>query len=236
MEESLSELHFNKSLQTKVLRKLSVFLSAYPGYIVFGQTYTKFYSQGRYFKFSVFELYKLYTAIIQILTYLTEEKPIITKGLILERDKSAKIVYYWRGISLVIDNIEEKFFAFGIENKNDQNEEIKMNLLEVHNFIQCLKSTITICLCLNNIESEIFLAASNLEINRIIKLKAYKERKNFVSNFLAEETSYSQSDLQDSFKFTELLSYYFDIVILLNKLSSMSQFEEKICEQILSAK
>jgi len=236
MEESLGELHFNKSCQTKVLSKLSVFLSAFPGFIVFGQTYTKFYPKGTYFKFSVFEVYKLYIAIIKILTFLIEDEPIICEGLMLERDKSNKIVYYWRGIRLLIDGIEEKLVAFGIERKNEERVEIKMTLSELHNFIQCLKSTITICLCLNDIENDIIIAASALDIERIKKLKSFKERKDFVRYFLTQETNSVDENFQDSFKLTELLIYYFDIIVLLSKLSSMSQYEENISEEILSAK
>jgi hypothetical protein len=230
MEDTLSELHFHKSCQTKVLKKISVFLSAYPGFIVFGQTFSKSYLEETYFKFSVFELYKLYIAIINILIYFTEVNPIISKELILQR--ASKIVYYWRGVTLFIDDVEEKFIIFGIEKKHSEKLEIKFSLSELHNFIKALKSTIVISLCLSEIENETIIAATKLEINVLKKFKNFDHTKEFVQKFLSEHNY----NFEDSYKLTELVIYYYDIIILINKFSSMCQFEENICDQILSAK
>jgi hypothetical protein len=231
MEESLKELQFHESCQTKVLKAFSVFISAYPGFIVFGQTFTRYYPEKSYFKFSPFELYKLYIAIIQILTFFTEENPEKTNGIILKRSKTNKIVYFWSGRRLLIDEEEEKLVTFGIEKENSETLKINMSLSELHNFITALKSTITICLCLNDLDNEIIFALSNLDISILQKLKDYNETKDFVYKFMKE---HNYSENQESL--IQLILYYFEIIILLNKFSSMCKYEENVLEQILSAK
>ncbi len=231
MEESLCELQFDKSCHTKVLKSSSLFLSAYPGFIVFGKTFTKSYPEKSYFKFSPFELYKLYISIIKILTFFTEENPQITNGIILERAKIDKIIYFWSGRTLLIDEEEQKLVTFGIETKNSETLKISMTFSELHNFIKALKSTITISLCLNNIENELIFAATNLDINILQELKDYSKTKVFIDKFM-KENHYAEN--QESF--IQLILYYFEIIILLHKFSSMCKYEENILEQILSAK
>jgi hypothetical protein len=228
MEETLCELSFDKSCHTKVLKANSVFLSAYPGFIVFGRTHSKSYPAKSYFKFSPFELYKLYLAIIKVLIFFTEENPQETKGLILER--CHKIVYFWTGIKVLKDGINEKIVTLGIE-KQDDIIKIPITLSELHNFITALKSTIIICLCLNNLENEIIKVVSNLEINTFLKLKDYKETKMFVEKFLQE----NKYENQETFRLIELIHYYFDIILVTNKLTSMSNFENNVIKEILSA-
>jgi hypothetical protein len=234
MEEILSELNFHLSCQTKALKCFSVFLSAYPGFIVFGKTFTNSYNKQNYFKFSVFEIYKLYIAIIQILNYLTEENPTVSKDVILERDQINKTIYYWRGVKLLINGQNKKFIFFGIEKEDSERNEIPMTLLEVHNFIKALKSSIIISLCLKNLENDLLICASNLEINTLKKLTENSERKLFVENFLKKYTDLSENE--EIFKLTELILYYFEIILILHKFSSMCAFDENIFEEILSAK
>jgi hypothetical protein len=231
MDEILTELPFNKSCYTSVLKVFSVFISAYPGFIVFGKTLTKSYKEKSYFKFSPFELYKLYIAIIQILNFFTGENPQIKGGLILERNKSHKIVYFWDSAIFVIDGKEEKYVSFGIETKECVTK-IDMTLSELHNFIQALKSTILISLCLTNFENELIICASSLDLVNLKKLKNYGDTKDFVVKFMKKHNNYDD----ETFKFAQLIIYYFDIILLLHKFSSMCQFQENISEQILSAK
>jgi hypothetical protein len=233
MEETLSELPFEKSCLTTVLKKVSVFLSAYPGFIVFGMTLTTSYLEKRYFKFSPFELFKLYIAIIQILKYFTEENPEFTKGLILERNKIKKIVYFWNSSTLIIDGNEEKVISFCIENEDSILVKINMTLEELHNFIKVLKSTITFSLCLSTFQNEVIIAASNLELSSLKKLNCYDNTKVFVKTFM-KNLDNSKND--EEFKLIQLIHYYYDLIILIHQLSTMTEFqEENIFAKILSA-
>ncbi len=228
IEETLSELHFNLSCHTKVLKAKSVFISAYPGFIVFGRAIQKFYPAQTYFKFSPFELHKLYVAIIKILTFFTEENPKEKQGVILRRSES--ITYFWIGVVLNVNGRNEKIVSFGIETECIL--KIQMNLSDLHNFITALKSTIVICLCLSTEESEIITAASNLDIDTLLKLKEYSEAKHFVVQFL-KMNNYPEN--QETFKLIQLIHYYFDIIVLVHKFTSMSKFEKNVIEEILSA-
>jgi hypothetical protein len=227
-EETLSELSFEKSCNTKVLKAKSVFLSAYPGYIVFGKTLTTVYEAKNYFKFYVFELYKLYIAIIKILTFLTEENSETLQGLILKRNFNT--VYYWSGITLNIDGKDEKFVVFNIETEV-KTIKLQMNISELHNLISALKSSIIICLCLSTQESEILSEASQIKVDLILKLKNYSDTKHFVEQFLKK---YNYKEHQETYKLTQVVSYYTDIIILLHKFTSMSNFNENVFEEILS--
>jgi hypothetical protein len=233
MDDKLSKLSFNKSSFTIVLNVLSVFMSAYPGFIVFGKSDSQSYEEKSYFKFCPFELYKLYIAIIQILKFFTEENPQITKSLILVRNKCDKIVYFWNGTTLMINEKEEKFISFGIETE-DRTLKIDMTLLEVHNLINALKSTILISLCLTNSEIEILIKASDLQLSSLKTLKNYCDTKTFVESYL--KTNSTNLKEEDTYKLTQLILYYYDIILLIHKFSTMCQFEENISEQILSAK
>jgi hypothetical protein len=232
MEETLSELSFKDSCLTAVLKSSSVFISAYPGFLVFGKTFTRSYSEKSYFKFSPFELYKLYISIIQILNFFTEDNPKITKGLILERNKSYKILYFWTSSILIVNDKEEKFVSFGIETEESFSIKIKMTLYELHNFITALKSTIIISLCLPTFENELMIAASNLDLSLLKKMKNYSETKEFVKAFMKQ----NNKENEEVFKFIQLIHYYHDIILIVHKFSSMCEFEENIGEQILTAK
>ncbi len=230
MEEKLSTLSFKNSSYTTVLKVFSVFMSAYPGYIVFGKTYTQSYQENSYFKFSPFEVYKLYIAIIQILKFFTEEDPQIKQALILERSKCFKIVYFWDSTILRINEKEEKFISFGIETEESISK-INMTLVELHNFITALKSTVLISLCLTNFETEVLINASNLDLAALKKLNNYRDTKVFVNKYVK-----NNSDNEDSFKLTQLIIYYYDIIIIIHKFTTMCQFQDNITEEILTAK
>ncbi len=230
MEESLSELSFEKSCNTKVLKSKSVFLSAYPSYIVFGKTFSTVYEAKKYFKFYIFELYKLYIAIIKILNFFTEENPETLQGLILKRNFN--IVYYWSGVTLNIDGKDEKFVLFNIETEV-QTFKLQMNLSELHNLIFALKSSIIISLCLSTQESEILTEASQIELKSILTLNSYNNTKHFVEQF---KKKLNYGDDQETYKLTQLVLYYKDIIILMHKFTSMTNFNENIIEEILTAR
>jgi hypothetical protein len=231
MEECYGELTFEKSYLTNVLKVFSGFISAYSGFIVFGQTFAKSYRKNQYFKYSVFEIYKLYIAIIQILTFFTQEEPLITSGIILDKERPQKTVYYWKGVILTINGINTKIIILGSETEHSENNfKIEMSFSELHNFIRALKAIVPMCLCLNAKETEVICATSILKIDELKKLKKYEHAKVFVEQFLEDNTKN-----QETFKFIQIIHYYFEVILVLNKLTSMSQFDENIFEEILSA-
>jgi hypothetical protein len=229
IEESLNELSFHKSCQTKVLKTKSVFLSAYPGFITFGKTFEKSYLSQSYFKFFPFELYKLYIAIINILKFLTEDETASNGDLILKR--SDTVAYFWKGVNLNVNGKNKKCVLFCIETTENV-VKISMTLSELHNFIIGLKSTIIICLCLNTIENELIIEACNQELDSVLKLKDYSKAKVFVEQFVKKNNNIKK---EDCFQLAQLLTYYFDIIILVHKFISMSNFEENVIQNIISA-
>lgn len=66
----------------------------------------------------------------------------------------------------------------------------------------------------------------------MFKLKDYKEATIFVKKFLKENQN---CENQETFRLIELIHYYFDIILVTNKLTSMSNFENDIIKEILSA-
>jgi hypothetical protein len=231
------DLHFSKSIQTKALKVTSVFISAFPGYIVFGKTCDKVYRKGSFFYFSVFEVYKLYLSFFKILSFFTSdtlEDEDEKKGLILEHDNlSVEESYYWYGLELTNSkNVTNKYIKFAIERKSSTICQIHMTLNDLQNFVKALKSSVLISLCLNDIENELIILASANSPEQILKLKSESEAKDFVLKFLSEKTEKTEN--ASVIVFIQLLQYYNDILVLLNKLNSLCSLEENIGEKILN--
>jgi hypothetical protein len=232
------DLLFSKSLQTKALKTISSFISAFPGFIVFGKTSATVYKKGSYFKFSVFEVYKLYLSFFQILNFFTNDDidDCDRKGLILHRENlNNEEVYFWQGLEVTHSkNNNKKYIKFGIEKSTDTEvrSEIYMTLEDLPNFIKALKSSILICLCLNDIESELIIYASNQSPDEILNLRKKSDAKEFVLKFLIEQKY--QKDNISTVTLIQVVQYYCDILILLNKLNSLSTFEEDIGKKILN--
>jgi hypothetical protein len=82
MEEN--EFLFSESCENFGLDIPFTFMSSYPGAVVFGKVNKDGYVKEKLFQFEVFECYKLYLAIVQILSFLTNPNEQTDKGLILE--------------------------------------------------------------------------------------------------------------------------------------------------------
>ena len=66
-------LKFCDSCLNLSLRQKDHFISAFPGKIVFGKCNPLGYTKKKYFEFKIFDLYKLYLAIFDIIKYFSGE-------------------------------------------------------------------------------------------------------------------------------------------------------------------
>ena len=109
-----------------------------------------------------------------------------------------------------------------------------MTLSDLQNFIKALKSSVLISLCLSDIENELIMYASSYSPDEILNLKKDTEAKELVLKFLSDNKEKNENTCL--IIFVQLLQYYNDILILLNKLNSLCTLEENIGEKILHLK
>ena len=83
------------SCKTVLLKKSEVFLSAFPGKIIFGHIIEENYPKLQYFQFFHFEFFKLYLSLVEIINncIIEENSEIKKTDLIIKL--SDEVSYFW---------------------------------------------------------------------------------------------------------------------------------------------
>ena len=89
-------MNFEESCKTLALTHDSIFLSAFPGNIVFGEVNRTGYKEGKYFKFSFHQLFELYLGLINIIKFFVSS--IDDRGVIIKLNED--LSYCWLGKKL----------------------------------------------------------------------------------------------------------------------------------------
>ena len=76
---------FSESCLNLVLRKSDHFISAFPGFFVFGDVKNTFFDDVHSFQFSHFELPKLYSCFLKITNFFSNDTQIQQQDIILNK-------------------------------------------------------------------------------------------------------------------------------------------------------
>ena len=112
MEE---DVEFENTCKTVSSKNSDIFISAFPGKLVFGEVNHNGYKKLKYFRFLHFEIFNLYLALLNIIKYIGSSSNILEdKGIIITKEE---VTYYWLGKLMENNNFSQKVIVFAIEQK-----------------------------------------------------------------------------------------------------------------------
>ena len=215
---------FSESCESFALDTPFLFISSYPGLIVFGKVNKKGFKKGQFFKFGIFECYKLYLAIIKILSFLTSSDK-TDKALILQSDEHN---YFWIGTTVLTNNKEQKIIKLGIEKDDNITFEIQFVLKNFQFFFNGLSKVIRSCLCLREVENNLIL---------FLLEKNPKEYASIEDIHNCVETFIKMKNINENNRshLINVISYYKEIMIILFKLKSLEHpnFRREIVSNLI---
>ena len=213
--------NFSNSCKTLISQKSEIFVSAFPGKIIFGNVDQVGYKKLNYFKFNHFELFHFFVALTNIFKFLSDTSDTklntANKGIILTLNTFE--VYYWIVKDVFINNNIQKQIVFGIEKEAKVVFELNLTLKELNELINIIAQTILSCLCLKSIEKQLLENVALQSTEDIIALKNHQMCENFIKNF-EEINKFSIDSVQIS-NLIDLVIYYNELLIVIQKLKSM---------------
>jgi hypothetical protein len=224
-----TDLSFSDSCEHFALDLPFCFIGSFPGFIVFGETNTAGFKRGKYLKFGVFQLYKLYLNIVKILSFFTNANEENEKGLILSENEN----YFWIGKVVHVNNKRMKIVQFGIEKDDNIIFEFGFFLKQFQQFFFGLQNVILSSMCLNE-KQFIFIQYVLVEFSAsdLSNVHKFDDALKIVKSFMKRD---NQSNIQIKQQpLINLLMYYQEVVILLIKINSlkMPNFRHIVIQQI----
>ena len=207
---SFEELNISKSCETYVLQRTPLLMSAFPGYIVFGDTVQgQCYINQKCLKIKYFDFHKLSVCIAKFLEFVAQENKETEVISLFEED-----TFFWQGFSKTFENESEKFIKFIISADAEKNE-LVFSLVEFNNFIFVLRRCLISCLCLKD-DDELFIfeLIKNDEQFIISCKKSYNVACDFVNKYLSSRCLFQAKKAP----FIELIRYHNEIFLELKKL------------------
>ena len=156
------------SYKTILLKTSNLFVSAFPGKLIFGGLCLENYIKFQFFQFFIFDLLHLFISLVTIIKKISCEDKSETNfdGIIIKINEELR--YLW-SISPKTPNADLKVF-FTVELKSKLVYQIEFNLDQLNDFINGLSETILPCLTLKNIERQFFYFVSQQHITEIVQL------------------------------------------------------------------
>lgn len=215
--ESDEDLTFAKSCQTLCLKKSEIFISSFPGNVVFGVVSFIGYSKKQSFQFKHQEFLNFYLTILKIVKFFSENTSNVDqKGLILSKNESTN--YFWIGTILQRAEVTEKVIKFGIEFNDTIIFEIIFNAEQFNELIHIFSELMLSCLCLKSFERELIeVIVSESSIKRLITLNNKKCMKLFLQKF---KDKYCLNVIEEQ-NFVHIFSYYIELIVIFKKLKSL---------------
>lgn len=206
MENTFSSL--NDAIVTLSLKKEGMFISAFPGQIIFGKVKNQVYEAKERFVIRRSQFKEFYLSIVCILSSITSNNT--SKGQLFS---DVQCYYFWevladKTIKIINEKNNVSFFSIGF------NHEEFLNLLTYFHRL------ILVCLLLKNQEIDILEKLYCMNTNEIILVA---QQKSQMVKFCKE------NDISDQFvkPFEILIKSYLDILLVLAKLNKLI---EKDCE------
>ncbi len=132
----------------------------------------------------MFEIYKLYLAIVNILNFLTGQNNELNKDLILTNESGDN--YFWIGSNLVRNNELCIIIKFGIEKQDNIIFEVHFSLKNFQNFFFCFKKLMITSLCLKQIEIDFIQFVILLQIEKLSQIDNQKVATECVALFFKD--------------------------------------------------
>ena len=213
-------LKFSESCLNLSLRQKDHFISAFPGKIVFGKCTPNGYINKHYFEFELFELYKLYLAIFEIVKTFSDDT-IIEKNLVLSKSDCD---YFLSVKILVNENSSEtnQVASFVIEHDSHKIHELEFLDVDLNTFLYTLEKIVPLSMCLSSLESLFFKTAAKESVKVIHGFQEDVNCKKCVQLFLNKnKEEIAEMELKSVESLITFLSYYCEIILIFHKLQSL---------------
>lgn len=211
-------MDLKSAIITLSLKTSDSFISAFSGKLCFGTISNNQYPLKQSFIIPIYELYLWYLSIIKILNAITVKTS--QKGLIVVLDDNVN--YYW-------EVLESQKICFGIEFNSNITHKNVFTLSEFNNFIFTIKTLSFHTLNLKPFQLDMFLHASKLPLEDILKLNDSEFCAQIIQKHFAN-SSILKSRQQ---KCQILLQYYREHVILQNKFETLYNSEQDHSNQVI---
>ena len=220
-------LCINNSSLTLALTKDYCFVSAFPGFFVFGHITQHSYEELKFFQISHYNLPNFYAIILKIVHFMAGKVKSIEKTKFLSKKIKLDDVEYYIYASCVDD---QKLITFQLQTLLGKNEfEICLTVPEFHNLLNCVESVVMSCLCLKSNEIELVNYAILQPLEDIIKCQNKKDALNFVKDFYKDKIC-----LQTINNLSTVLNHYNSIIVILHKFQSLHFNDELLQNTIFS--
>jgi hypothetical protein len=209
----------NNSCKTILLKlKNSIFISAFPGKIIFGTIAAQSYIKFKYFQFIAFELFHLYVSLVSIIKTVLSEENIQENhnGVILKINE--ELIYLWSISQSSINN--QKQIHILLEFKSNLDYEIELNLDELNEFINGLSEVIIPCLNLKNIERQFFEFVSKQQISDIVQMTS--SNSGTVLEQFKAATKFEVDSIIE-LNLIDIAIYYKELILIFKKIKSLNR-------------
>jgi hypothetical protein len=211
--EGEEKYHFAESCYTIALQKEDLFMSAFPGKVIFGETNSIGFKKEKCFVFLHYQIIHFYLSLLNIVSFFASEaRNTDEQGQILSLNSTK--FYYWIGKNVISDESEIKIVKFGIQSKDEITYEILLNANELNDLIYFLPQIILSALCLKINERNCLEYLSDQSTALIVSLNQRKKCEKFVTEKLNID-SVIKSNIID------LFLYYNELMLIIHKLKTL---------------
>ncbi len=215
--ENSKELKFSKSCQTISLKNSEIFMSSFPGKIVFGEPNFIGYSKSNSFQYKHNQFLDFYLSLLKIVNFFATTSNIDDKGSVLSFNENT--IYFWSGKVFENAKVIQKVVKLGIEFDSNITYEIIFNAEQFNEFVNIFAKLMFSCLCLKSFERQ-FLEdfANEMPLTKLITLNDKRKIIQVIQNKKQKEKI---DDVIEQ-NVVELLLYYNELIILFKKIQSLN--------------
>ena len=127
--ERLENQSLNNSCKTLNLKTSDIFISSYPGKIIFGTITKNNYCAFSYFQFLTFELFYLYVSLIAIIKAFANESELTRNKIILKVNE--ELSYLWSIVTVKVLNEEKKYIEIILQHCTNETYKVLFNIDEL---------------------------------------------------------------------------------------------------------
>ena len=216
-----------KSFLTFSLNKDYLFISAYPGFIVFGEVKSNNYATFKYFHLSHNELYVFYENIVKIVCFLGNQSLSEDQNTIFCKTND-NLTYLWKGTQEIFGNRVVKIIKLCIEiDSNNIIFEISMCSNQFNHLLTTLNKMITASLCLKPIEKYLFMKATSSTVHQILSFQIYQKCKEFVIEVFKDQSTNYEISIMAVENLIDLLMHYNATLLVVHKIDTLLKDKTK---------